>query len=120
MLNLSRFTAFALLALASPAASQMLVTVPKQYQGRWAQNCDVGWSISITERDVGGIKIRGLVENLPGHILITQAGSQISLFPQMGSNGRKLMMSMTPKGEAEEVIGIMNICGPVPAPMLQE
>lgn len=112
-------TIYGLLVLlaASPVMAQMAVSVPLQYQGRWAENCDIGYSISVTDSTVAGFDVKGVIEFLPGHKIILAQGTEVTFFPQIGANGKVVMIGIQVPDEKKEAGKIMQLCRPVPSPL---
>lgn len=110
---------YALLApmAASQAIAQMDVSVPLQYQGRWAENCDIGNSITVTDSTVGGFDVKGVIEFLPGHKIILAQGTEVTFFPQIGANGKIAMVSFKVPDDKEGEGKIMQLCRPAPSPL---
>ncbi len=113
---------YGLLALlaASPVMAQMSVSVPLQYQGRWAENCDIGYSISVTDNTVAGFDVKGVIEDLPGHKIILAQGTEVIFFPQIGANGKIAMVSFKVPSDKAGTGNLMRLCKPIRTPLWED
>ena len=93
-----------------PAIAQLRVSVPIQYQGRWAKDCRGGFSLLVEKHAVGGLEIKGIIEDLPGHKVILSRGTVVTFFPQIGAGGRVAMVSFKAPGDKKASGSLMRLC----------